>query len=463
MRIFLNLLKIFITMMAFQKIRSIALALLNVVFVQSLYCQNIQLTDSMDHSRSYHQSQLLSNNKVLVCGGESGIFSKVIRQSCELFDPLTSSWSFAASMNTARSRFGSMLLPNGDVLVFGGDTTGNWDATASSEIWNHLTGLWTYAESMNYARQDFSFTVLNDGRLLVAGGLPVSSVAEIFDPTTGHWTLIDSTIAERPEGSIMVALPNNKALFAGGWSFSESRTAEIYDVFTNQWDSLPQMNFDHDFGSAILLNNGTVLIAGSGFNVGTAAEIFDPIAETFTITDSLHQLRSGAPMVLLNNGNPIIFGEGDVFNGSNTQCIEVYDVPSGQWMTQTYNIIGTQHYTMHRVSGNNLLIIGGEFAFYTSQYAFYVNDNTVDISEKFIEKITVSPNPTNGWIYLNGQEEADLNDLRVCFYNMLGGIINTYDVSHSKAINVSHLAPGLYLLEISGKGNLVYRTKLLKH
>src|SRR5437762_14365078 len=76
------------------------------------------LTGSLNTARAYHTATLLPNGKVLVVGGNgnSGILT-----SAELYDPVSSTWSVTGSLNTARYYHTVSLLPNGKALVAGGN------------------------------------------------------------------------------------------------------------------------------------------------------------------------------------------------------------------------------------------------------------------------------------------------------------------------------------------------------
>ena len=61
---------------------------------------------------------LLPNGKVLVAGGQTDGPSL---SSVELYDPATGTWTATGSLGTARFRHTATLLPSGKVLVAGGE------------------------------------------------------------------------------------------------------------------------------------------------------------------------------------------------------------------------------------------------------------------------------------------------------------------------------------------------------
>src|SRR3954451_20756291 len=100
-------------------------------------------------------------------------------------------WTATGSMGTARWAHTATLLPNGTVLVAGGDSAPN-NIIASAELYNPSTGNWTATGSMTTPREDHTATLLPEGRVLVVGGRAefclTTSSAELYDPSTGTWS-----------------------------------------------------------------------------------------------------------------------------------------------------------------------------------------------------------------------------------------------------------------------------------
>jgi hypothetical protein len=150
----------------------------------------------------------------------------------------TGAWTTVGNLNYAGTRdYGSAVIFDGKVLIAGGDGSGNGPATNTAEMIDltATTPTWQSTSSMSIARRQFNLTLLADGKLLASGGsggfgfdnqnLPVYST-EMWDPSTGTWTTMDSISVYRGYHSTALLLPDGRVLSAGGEQTGAS--AEIY-------------------------------------------------------------------------------------------------------------------------------------------------------------------------------------------------------------------------------------------
>ena len=72
----------------------------------------------MTTARGYHTATLLPNGKVLIAGGES---QQRYVASAELYNPATGTFTATGSMNVARGAATATLLPDRQVLIVGGN------------------------------------------------------------------------------------------------------------------------------------------------------------------------------------------------------------------------------------------------------------------------------------------------------------------------------------------------------
>jgi N-acetylneuraminic acid mutarotase len=160
----------------------------------------------------------LADGRVLVAGGYSTTY--VLGASAEIYDPTADTWTRVADRNTVcLTEAAPTLLPSGSVLVaggFGGNTSTT--AMAITEIYDPGANTWTYGASMSTARAGATGTTLGDGTFLVAGGDNGSvylNSSERYDPATGAWTFSGNLGAPR-EGHTADLLASGKVLASGG-------------------------------------------------------------------------------------------------------------------------------------------------------------------------------------------------------------------------------------------------------
>jgi hypothetical protein len=279
-------------------------------------------TGSLNTARSYQTATRLNNGKVLIAGGASDSNGNFALTSAELYDPTTGTFTATGSMNTARLLHTATLLNNGKVLVAGGDSSSQ--PLASAELYDPTTGTFTAIGSMSTARSLHTATLLNNGTVLVVGGhigtLPLTS-AELYDPATGTFTTTGSANTSRYTHTATL-LNNGKVLIAGGFGgetpVSNSppngilASAELYDPTTGAFTLTASLNVDRFNHTASLLNNGTVLIAGGQGGVGSSelasAELYSPATGMFSLTGSLNTARTAHRASLLNDGAVLIAG-----------------------------------------------------------------------------------------------------------------------------------------------------------
>jgi hypothetical protein len=218
-----------------------------------------------------YTTTLLPNGQVLLAGGDQDGTAATATSSAELYNPATGTWTPTGSMNVARAGHTATLLPTGQVLVAGGEGTCvsfSCPVLASAELYNPATGAWTPTGSMNVARTGHTATLLATGQVLVAGGESGStanagSTAELYNPATGAWAATGSLSVPR-FGALAGLLPTGQVLVVCGAPPGYMLcAAELYDPATGTWaqDGAASPSAERDF-TAVLLNNGQVLISG---------------------------------------------------------------------------------------------------------------------------------------------------------------------------------------------------------
>jgi len=291
---------------------------------------------SMHEARIFATATLLPNGKVLVAGGASGpVFGDDVSvlSSAELYDPATNEWTATGSMQEARTFATATLLPNGKVLVAGGENTAG--PLSSAELYDPDAKKWTATGSMQEARAFATATLLANGKVLVGGGTNLAtsamSSAELYDPFTGRWRATGA-MRQALYAAAATLLPNGDVLAVGGLGFDGARneialpSAELYDPSTGNWVFTGSMHEGRSFATALPLPNGKVLAAGGlGFDGArkrvalSSAELYDPVTKRWTDTGSLVTRRFFSAANLLPNGKALLCG-GESMDSGNSSC-----------------------------------------------------------------------------------------------------------------------------------------------
>ncbi len=237
-------------------------------------------------------------------------------------------WISVAPMNLDRSDFASIVLPNGNVLVTGGQSYSKDTITNTCEEYNYKKNTWNYIANMNIPRTNHKLVLLDSNRVIAIGGYKLKS-CEIYNIIENKWSLTDSLKISRYFGYTANKLNNGQIIVTGGISLSKDmktfqylKDTEIYNPLLNKWFEIDSLKIGRANHSTVVLNDGRLLVIGGEIKNGQEkdCEIFDPSSGKWNIVDSLNIARYNQSTLLLSNGNVFVSG------GSN------YKNPSGQWL-----------------------------------------------------------------------------------------------------------------------------------
>ena len=201
-------------------------------------------------ARDFAVAAPLPNGQVLIAGGYGVNGPTTVLQSAELFDPANDSFtalpaSGSTELQTGRYDAVAATLPNGQVLIAGGRAfNGATTVLRSAELFNPANGSFTAlpasggSTELQIARYGAVAVPLPNGQVLIAGGNsggsgsgPLAS-AELFNPANDTFTALPASgsteLQSGPKQSAVAApLPNGQVLIAGGVD-GNMQSADLY-------------------------------------------------------------------------------------------------------------------------------------------------------------------------------------------------------------------------------------------
>jgi hypothetical protein len=283
------------------------------------------LQNDAEDGLEYQTTTLLSSGKVLMAGGQRLAAPAIdpiwVLAAADLYDPITSSWTTAASMTMPRYNHTATLLPSGKVLVAGGRTgfvNGGIFGTsvADAELYDPATDTWVATGSMSVARFSPVATLMSNGKVLVVGTAfdqdgGLLQTADVYDPLAGTW----STTPWPSIGCVFNALTPLASGEVLGTSCDGS--AILYDPATSRWTLTGPMVMARASYTATLLQSGKVLVVGPSQFTASTAELYDPASGMWSATSSLSsplvwplavRLSSGKVLLADNSGAAVYTG-----------------------------------------------------------------------------------------------------------------------------------------------------------
>lgn len=156
---------------------------------------------SMGTPRAGHVGVLLSNGKVLLAGGFTGLDGDRrptgFLRSVEIFDPARGTFQAAADLPAPRAHARAVRLKNGQVLVVGGVHEEGGEVVPAKDAFLFDGTSWTTVETAAARRGHTVTLVERSGHAVVVGGVDadeqVVSIVEYFDPETGSFHQVEDT------------------------------------------------------------------------------------------------------------------------------------------------------------------------------------------------------------------------------------------------------------------------------
>ncbi|TKC99695.1 Kelch repeat-containing protein [Polyangium fumosum] len=320
------------------------------------------LTDAMGQKRYRHTANLLPDGRVLVAGGDKG--GETPLEHAEVFDPALKMWITTAPMVQNRLGHTATTLKDGRVLVLGGKATvqGALTVTNSAEIFTpqnspNMAGAWSPAKAMNFPRALHTATLLSDGRVLVTGGKTsmLVNTTEIYDPQTNTWEP-GGDLHQARYNHTATLLDEDRILVAGGESVGPTQTAEIWEPGPKTWKSTPPMNRLRSGHTAMRLPSGRVAVAGGSQIAAQSVEVFDPGSEEWTAGLNMTRPRKDHTASVMAGGRILVTGGGfeDV-----PYTTEIFDHATQSWSAAASMEKPRSLHTATTLLNGRVLVAGG--------------------------------------------------------------------------------------------------------
>ncbi|MDP1826234.1 MAG: hypothetical protein Q8L48_23405 [Archangium sp.] len=280
-------------------------------------------------ARYNHAAVVLADGRVLIAGGSGPLRSSGALASAAIYEPRDGGWSLTTPMAFTRTGVGGALLPNGNVLVYGGGST-----QRPGEVYDPRDAGWTLLPMSSAGfRQEHATVLLPSGEVLIAGGGNSGGLVdllEVYDPSVPSWADAGGLPGARARHTLTL-LPSGLVLAAGGEG--APTTGALFDPVAGTWAPTASLRLGREGHTATLLRSGQVLLTG-GASLGVpkaGCELFDPVTGAFVATGSMSTARVSHRATLLPSGKVLVTGGRELSVGPSLPTAELYDPQLGTW------------------------------------------------------------------------------------------------------------------------------------
>lgn len=303
-------------------------------FSHEMYSPELRLWESLPNSPisfEHHGLMPLKDGRILLAGGYQRENATVRRTQIgarvQLFDPATHTWTSATSMNIKRASFSLVPLDNGTIMAAGGYSPTEIRnrvyarPTATVEFYDPTTDTWTLGPSMQTVHADYEPIKLPDGRVLILGGNVNAFSGEIYNPAINTWSAISVPSVDVKRGYRAVLADDDHVILTGGIKIAVegSKVAAIYTISEDSWKLAAEMKEERSEHSLLSLGNGKILaIGGNGtlddhpfyptVKATASCEVYDMESDSWRIIGNLQIARARHESIQLSPSEILSIG-----------------------------------------------------------------------------------------------------------------------------------------------------------
>lgn len=307
----------------------------------------------MHDARTAFTATPLPDGTVLIVGGQDGV---VAHRSAEVFDPISRRFQRVGDLATPRYGHRATALPDGRVLITGGAIGGNPRGAKSVEVYDPTTETFSSLGRLQQPRFAHAAALLDDGRVLISGGLRdggrlrFRNSAEILDPATGTSMLTGPMHTGRMM-HVAVPLDDGRIAMIGGFGAGGAgeRALEVYVPARQRFQRRPDLVRPVDRPDAALLEDGRVLVV-SRQSIVVAAD-----ARSSGLLPDGARDGARATATLLDDGRVVVIG-GDARGPTD---VDLFDPTTDSFSPAEPLWSNRQEHVAVRLEDGTVMVVGG--------------------------------------------------------------------------------------------------------
>ena len=265
-------------------------------------------------ARAYARAIVVETGEILIVGGLDAKDDRVTIGTTELFDPRTKRSTVLPQRVLGRVNHQLTTAWGGRVIATGGTewVEGHWSSVAKVDVYLPWPRQWLHGANMIQPRSDHGATALPDGRVLVTGGNYQARLlrsSEIYDAQRDVWTPVEPLPRARTQFT-MATLPDGSVLVAGGFQADGqmTRTTLIYEPWADEWIEGPELREVRLNHSMVKLPDGDLLFFGGERMGSGTAERYSWRDRRFVHAGVLAEPRLVAQGAVLPDGRVLAVG-----------------------------------------------------------------------------------------------------------------------------------------------------------